>query len=335
MGFEHIVGQELVKRVIEKTLRTRRVASSYLFYGPPGVGKATTALTLAKAINCQEGGVDSCDRCKSCKRIERFNHSNVRVIIPTPPKVGPETVRWSLKEGRPDYGAKGSITIDTVRSLRREISMRPFEKGRRVIIILDADRMTQDASNAFLKSLEEPPLDTTFILTTTRVSSLLPTVVSRCYPVPFRRLGRREIEDELLERTKVSRDQARLFSLISEGSLGRALELCKEGGGAYRGAVVDLISHPPEKRVLEEVEGSLEEVIGFLLMVYRDLLVLKEVGDEVVVNIDLLPKLKAKAGVVSREEIGSSIRGLLEANVALGRNVSPKLIWTNLLTRLA
>ena len=127
-------------------------------------------------------------------------------------------------------------------------------------------------------------------------------------------------------------------SLISDGSLGRALELAQAGRDAGRQSIVELISLRPEERwkILEEgqVEMELEETLEFLLLVYRDLLILKEMGKEGVVNLDLLPLLKGKAEAISSEGIRDSISVLLGASHALAQNVNPKLIWHNLVTQL-
>ncbi len=339
MAFAEIVGQALAKRTIANSLESGRLASSYLFYGPKGVGKARTALALAKAINCKESRTDSCDKCPSCKRMDNGNYPDLRMIIPTPPGVNLEDVEWTPKKERPDFGQKGKISIDTIRSLRREISLKPYEGERRVIIILDADCMTVEASNAFLKALEEPPPDTVFILTTSKINSLLPTILSRCQRIPFRRLRRDEIEESLVRKLKVGRERAKFLSLISDGSLGRALELAEEEAGTARQRVLDLVSSLPRERwgSLKEgkVEMSLEETVQFLLLVYRDLLVLKEMGEEGVVNLDLLPALRQKAEAVSSEEIRSSIGNLVDATYALARNVNPDLIWNDLMVQLA
>jgi len=338
MGFADIVGQESAKRVIVNSLKAGRLASSYLFYGPRGVGKTATAFGLAKALNCREREADFCGSCPPCRRIESLNYPDLRVVVPTPPGVELEDLDWSPKTGRPSFGQKGKISIDTIRSLRKELSLKPFEGERRVIVILDADCMTADASNALLKSLEEPPLDTVFVLTTVRLSFLLPTILSRCQRIPFRRLKREEIEESLRKRLKLDKERARFVSLISDGSLGRALELAQAGRDAGRQSIVELISLRPEERwkILEEgqVEMELEETLEFLLLVYRDLLILKEMGKEGVVNLDLLPLLKGKAEAISSEGIRDSISVLLGASHALAQNVNPKLIWHNLVTQL-
>lgn len=340
MGFREIVGQDLAKRTLVNSLRSGRLASAYLFYGPKGIGKATAAFALAKAVNCKQEGDDSCDSCPSCRRIENLNYPDVRVILPTPPGVGLEDLSWTPKEGRPHFGHKGSISIDTIRSLRREIALKPYEAERRMIILLDADCMTVEASNAFLKALEEPPLDTTFVLTTTRASYLLPTILSRCQRIPFRRLSREEIEESLVRIAGVDSRRARSVSLISDGSLGRALELAEEGGETERQRVVELISLPPGDRweALEEKQinpAGVEEMVGLLLLTYRDLLVFKEMGEEGVVNRDLLSQLRVKANAISSEQIRSSIDSLMDASRALARNVNPKLVWNGLIVQLS
>src|SRR3972149_11488745 len=153
--FEEIIGQEIPKRLLLRSLQQNRLPSAFLFSGPNGVGKKTTALLFAKALNCKENqrtllpSPFPCGACSSCLKIDSKNHPDVRVIEPEPK-------------------GKREIPIEAIRELRREVVMKPFEGRKRIFLLFHSDHMSLEASNAFLKTLAEPPLDTLFILTSTR-----------------------------------------------------------------------------------------------------------------------------------------------------------------------
>jgi DNA polymerase-3 subunit delta' len=182
-----------------------------LFAGPGGVGKFAIARTVAAMLNCQapiagEGGlaVDACGACRSCDRIARGVHVDVFTIEPD---------------------ERESIKIDVVRDVLSRTGFRPFEGRRRVVIIRDADALEHAAQNALLKSLEEPPPATVFILTTAVPASLLPTVLSRCMRLRFGRLSERDVETVLAGDFEFSPADARAAAALAGGSVEQALEL--------------------------------------------------------------------------------------------------------------
>ncbi|MDP6685323.1 MAG: DNA polymerase III subunit delta', partial [Candidatus Omnitrophota bacterium] len=204
MSFENIIGQHRAIRAIENIISQGQLRGSYLFLGPDGVGKRTVALELAKAINCEAPleTKDTCS-CASCKKITSGNHPDVFLISPE--------------------GASYSIKIAKVRDIIYQASLKPYEGKKRVFIIDDALEMTEEAQNALLKVLEEPPERHIFILVASKVAGFLPTVISRCRILKFHPVKQSEIQDFLKNRD-VDEDGAVLFSHMAMGSIGRALE---------------------------------------------------------------------------------------------------------------
>src|SRR5258706_2202855 len=150
-----IIGHAWAVDFLRRSIAGGHVAHAYLLSGPVGVGKALLALRLAQTLNCQTGGPDPCLSCRACKRIERGNHPDVRVA-------GMATQAAGLK---PDEAARQKdLKIDTVREWQGDISLRPYEGRRRVFILHDAEKLTEAAANAMLKTLEEPPLYATIVL---------------------------------------------------------------------------------------------------------------------------------------------------------------------------
>jgi DNA polymerase III subunit delta' len=181
-----------------------------LFAGPSGVGKFVVARALAQTVNCLEPvstdilPLDACGRCRSCDRIARGLHVDVTVLEPDD---------------------KASIKTDVVREMLDRVGYRPFEGRRRMVIIREADALETQAQNALLKSLEEPPPSTMFILTTAVPGALLPTVRSRCMRMRFGRLTEAEITEILIRESGVPDADARAAAALADGSAGAALAL--------------------------------------------------------------------------------------------------------------
>ncbi len=180
LTFSDTVGHRRQTRLLAQAIARGTLPPALLFVGPDGVGKFTIARAVAATLNClaprkDEDGlaIDACGTCRSCDRIERGVHVDIFVLEPDD---------------------KASIKIDVVRDVLSRTGFKPFEGQRRVVVIREADALEPQAQNALLKSLEEPPPGTIFILTTNVASALLPTVLSRCMRLRFGRLTARDIE---------------------------------------------------------------------------------------------------------------------------------------------
>jgi DNA polymerase III delta' subunit len=160
MAWSDILGQDTPIRLLQAHLASGTVANAYLLAGPEGAGKRRIALEMAKALNCTAEGAHPCDQCSTCTRIDRATHPDVHLLSPS--------------------GASEQIKIDDVRALLGRLSLRPYSAAFQVAVIDGADRLTEEAANSLLKGLEEPSDRARFLLTTSRLSFCLPTIVSRC-----------------------------------------------------------------------------------------------------------------------------------------------------------
>ena len=177
-GFEAIVGQAQAVARLRRTLRHGRVPSAFLFLGPQHIGKTTTALTYAKALNCRETPDDACGACPSCRKIDEGVHPDVELVAP---------------DGQ-------FIRIGQIRALGERLALIPFEARKRVVVLSEAERMNLEAANAFLQTLEEPPHDTLLVVGAERAGALPETSVSRCLRVRFAPLSADDL-GTLLART--------------------------------------------------------------------------------------------------------------------------------------
>lgn len=212
----NIIGHEWAIDLLRRSIVGGRVAHAYLISGPQSVGKALLALRLAQALNCEQGGGDPCLACRSCKRIERGNHPDVRIA-------GMASQTLGLK---PEEAARQrDLKIDTVRDWLADINLRPYEGRRRVFILHEAERLTEAASNAMLKTLEEPPPYATLILVAHTAGDLLPTIMSRCQALKLRPAPRGSIVAALRAQRGVAAEQAERLAAWSGGRVGWALQM--------------------------------------------------------------------------------------------------------------
>lgn len=319
MSFEQILGQESALAILRTALRSGRMAHAYLFLGPEGVGKRLTALTLAKAMNCKsspEAG-DSCEGCPSCAKINSSNHADVILLEP---------------EGE-------VIKIHQVRELQRQLRYRPLEGGRRVCIIDPADKMNDAASNALLKTLEEPPDETHLILITSNPHQILPTILSRCQWVKFKPLPIGQIGKILEKGHFLEREKAQFYASLAGGSAGAALALSNRLDFQRRLDWLQAFSDLPRK-TMEEIfetceriakeEEEVQDLLELWKLWIRDLMVFKVQGDGLI-NHDLRGKIAEESRMYSFEQLDSLFSLVSDVQKSMALNANRQLALETLI----
>jgi len=291
MSFEGILGQARAKRVLKRALAENKLPHAYLFHGAQGLGRFKTALTLAQALLCKAREGDACGDCSSCKRVAGENHPDVIVVRPESRK---GTKEWIIDPGL------GTIRIDQIREFQRWIAVRSFEGGWKVGIFDGADKMNQAASNALLKTLEEPPPASLLILVSPTRKQLLPTIVSRCQPVHFAPLCQEDLEAFLSERQEIPIEGLSLVSALSGGSPGKALALDSQWVKEVRREWIDRLQaflvSGPEGELMDFADdlsgsGDLLDVLDIYESWYRDLLVCRIAVPERIINRDYMEEI--------------------------------------------
>jgi len=327
MPFAEILGQDRAVARLRQAWVTGRLPQAYCFAGPSGVGKRTTALALAQAVNCAApvaggtGADDACGACGACRKIGGGLHPDVVEVRP---------------EG------KTVITIDQAREVTGRATLRPYE-GRRPVWILDpADRMQEPAANALLKTLEEPAGASLFVLVTAAPSALLPTILSRCQVVRFDSLGEAHLREILARHGRTPEDAAAAAALAG-GSAERALALDVAEAHATRDRIVAQVWAALDSPVaiLERAEAlardraSLEGALAILAAFTRDLAVAKVAGATApLVGADRQPETARLAAGTPLSAILEVFAAQVEAQRAVARHANPRLTAERMLLQM-
>lgn len=322
MGFAEIVGHDRVKTILSAALRHGRLPPALLLSGPDGVGKKALALATGRALVCERGDGDACERCGACTRALRGLHPDLVLLEPD--------------------GA--TIKIDRVREVAREIAGRPFEARSRAFVIDEAHLLTEQAANALLKCLEEPCATSHVLLVSAAPQALLPTIRSRCQTLRVGTLPPALLAEHLETRRGLPKDEARLRAVLGGGSLGAALAFEPEAYRGLRDALLALLEALPRQGPLERMEAAerLAEVddlplaLTALRAVLRDVAALAAGAPErSALNADVLPRLQALARGPLGPRSGELAAAVGETREAFRTNANRLLSMDVLLEKLA
>ena len=330
MLFRDIIGHRRLTTLLARAVARESLPPTLLLAGPPGVGKWAVARATAQAVNCLEPvrspndrlAIDACGKCRACDRVARGVHVDVISLEPD---------------------ERASIKIDVVREMLGRTSYRPFEGKRRLVLIREADTLEPAAQNSLLKSLEEPPPGTIFILTTAVPGALLPTVRSRCMRLRFGPLTASEVAAALVRDHDRSEAEAREAAPLADGSIGQALALSDNDLTALREAAIRVLQQTAGRTDTQtrlqaaaalysggKKERSREDLAVVLRLVasmLRDLEAINAGADPAVlanpvIAGDLQSLAQAFSGDRARDAFGAVDRAL----TALERNAGTKLV---------
>jgi DNA polymerase III subunit delta' len=328
MTLRDIIGHRRLTTLIARAIERESLPPTLLFAGPSGVGKWAVARATAQAVNCiapvtpaADLAMDACGTCRACDRIARGVHVDVFLLEPDD---------------------RASIKIDAVRTVLSETTFKPFEGRRRVVLIRDADTLEGQSQNALLKSLEEPPPGTMFILTTAVPGVLLPTVRSRCMRLRFGRLTAAEVAAGLTRDHEYTDVEAREAAPLADGSLGQALALIDNDLSMFRELAMGLLRNSANRvdtqsRVQAAAplhtgkkERSREDVaiiLRLMASMLRDLEAINAGADRAVLANPLLTgDLEGLAHAYSGDRARTAFGAVDRALTALERNAGMKVV---------
>ncbi len=280
MRWEDIVGQERAVKLLKGALARGQVHHAYLLAGPDGVGKELLARTFAEAANCEaeEPSARPCGACPACRGIERGNFPDVAFLMPQTELLSRGLVSRADLEGAPSK----EIRVDEVRALAKRLSLAALRGRRKIAVVTPADAMNERAQNTLLKTLEEPPPATTFLLVSANPDALLPTIRSRCARVQLGPVPEEALVERLV-REGVPQKEAKDRAARAHGSFERALAAQGEWSELL-GQVETALSAPDERPALDLAEARAErdaalEVAEAVHAWTRDVLVAQAGGE--------------------------------------------------------
>lgn len=338
-----IVGQDAVVEQFVRAAAHRRIAGSYLFLGPSGVGKSTVALAIAKSLLCERPhpGLVACGGCASCVQADGGSHPDIDVVAKPADRA---TIPLEAFIGDPEHRMREGLCW--------RLLLRPALGGRKVAIILDADQLSDEAANCLLKTLEEPPDSAVIILVGTSLERQLPTIRSRCQIVRFQPLAEENVFQILSAEaaamgTPVDPALLRHCAAAAGGSLTRARLLLDPGLTAFRGRLVTLLSQRPlhgvelsrETIALVEAAGKeapprrarLRIVLEAAVEFYRAAMRAAVAGEQ---PADPALGQRLAAWGADSEEASQAIQSTLDAIESIDRNANLTVLidsWTALL----
>jgi DNA polymerase-3 subunit delta' len=302
-------------RLLQHALQQDELSHAYLFTGPPGVGKASLARALARALLCRGEMERPCEACRACRLLSSRTHPDFHFLEP-------ET-------------AGGRLSIDQVRDLTRQLALTPSMGSHRMAILTDFDRATPSAANALLKTLEEPPAYAVLIVLALDADSLLPTIVSRCQHLPLRPLPPPVVQQALVERWEVEPQQARLLAHLCGGRLGWAVTAATDPQGLQvrEQRLEELIELLPASLVerfryasrLARSPESVPETLDLWLEWWRDVMLLAAGAGGPLTNLDYREQLQQIAQEVGLEQAAQMVRATRQAAELLRRNTNLRL----------
>jgi DNA polymerase III subunit delta' len=330
--FRDLAGQQHAHLLLQGALRSGRISHAYLFVGPAGVGRLTTACAFAQALLCAQGGDDACGVCGPCRKVAAGTHPDLRVITP----------------GRTESGAeRRAVAIDQIRDLKRDAAYPPYEGRWKIYVIEDTDQMRAEAANSLLKVLEEPTAGTVIILLSTSTEALLPTLVSRAQLVRFALVSAEEIVNALVSRAGIPIERARFLAAMARGRPAAAFEAAGAGDEPFarRLEVLTILRAVQRGDIVagldaaERVARQKDEIEGWLDIAslwFRDLAVWRMTQDPgLLANVDLRDDVARDAAAAGRvADLTQAVDAVEQAKDALRRNINPRLILETLFTRL-
>lgn len=315
-GFGEIIGHKDIVKHLTNAIETNRVSHAYILNGEKGSGKKAVARTFAMALNCENGGDVPCGKCHSCLQAIHKNHPDITEVT----------------HDKPD-----SLSVDDIRKqVVEDVQTRPYSSPYKVYIIPDGEKMTQQAQNALLKTIEEPPSYVVILILTTNASALLPTILSRCVMLHMKPVSDEQVRAYLMEHAQIPDYQADICVAFAQGNIGKAIQLAtSENFGAIKAAAVHLLTHIEDMDISEiigavkavsEFKVDIRDYLDILAVWYRDVLYFKATNDaNGIIFRENLRAIQQQTTRISYEGVEAILQGIQRAKDRLSANVNFEL----------
>ena len=306
---DHLIGQENNLSLLTDLLKNSHFPTSFLIYGPRGSGKKTLAKLVSAAVNCEFGRLGEDCSCHSCHKVETGNHPDVRWL-------GFDEEAYSIK-------------IEEIHTLINWAGYKVLEGKKKVFIINRAERMTEEAANALLKTLEEPPADTLIFLLVENPANLRETLASRCFKIKIDPLSAEAVKKRLVDHFKWNEKEASLAAKFSRGSLGQALELKGDNvSETMRSFLEEVLPYPTigVERWIGKKRHEVLKGLQLLSLLLRDLVVYRETAEPALLyQEDFGREFKDWSARLKTKMVLDILRLINETEAAIQDNVNPKI----------
>ncbi len=321
-GFKDVVGHADIIQYIQNAVTEDKVSHAYIMNGERGSGKKLLANLFAQTLQCEQGGNEPCYECHSCKQALSGNHPDIITV---------------------QHEKTSSISVDEIRvQVNEDIQVKPYSSKYKIYIIPEADLMTQQAQNALLKTIEEPPAYAVLILLTENAQKLLPTICSRCVMLKLRNIKDQLVKKYLMENLHIPDYKADVCTAFAQGNIGRAILLANsEHFNEIKEEAIQLLKNIDTMDVSDLIEAvkrcsqykmDVDDYLDVLAIWYRDVLIYKATQSiDRVIFAEQLSYIKERARKSSYEGIENIIKAIENAKARLRANVNFDLVMELLL----
>lgn len=321
-NFQDIVGQEQIVEHLQSAIVAGKISHAYILNGQALSGKKLLAGIFAKALQCELMDKEACDTCQSCLQSDTHNHPDIIWVSHSKPN---------------------SIGVEDIREqINNNIMVKPYSSRYKIYIVDDADKMTVQAQNALLKTIEEPPSYGLLLLLTVNASALLPTILSRCVVLNLKPVDNDQIKKYLVENKNVPEEQADFSVSFAMGNIGKAIEVAtSEDFNEIKDDCLHLLKYVDEMEVYEMIESiknltkyklNIDDYLDFMIIWYRDVLLLKATSNaNILIYKEEYISLNKIVQKSSYEGINNIIKELDKAKIRLKANVNFDLVMELLL----
>ena len=316
-GFHDILGHEQIIAHLQNAIEEDKVSHAYIFNGPEASGKMMLAEAFAMALQCEGEGKRPCLECRSCRQAADHNQPDIIYVSHEKPN---------------------TIGVDDIRTqINNDIDIKPYSSRYKVYIVDEAQKMNQQAQNALLKTIEEPPAYAIILLLTTNADSFLQTILSRCITLNLKAVKEDKIKEYIMKHYQIPDYQADICAAFSQGNVGKAIQLASsEEFGELKASVLQLMKRL-EDIDLYEMTGAVKQIAEYKLSVndyfdlmmiwFRDVLYLKATNDvDGLIFKDEVYDIKKQAAKRSYQGIETILEALEKAKIRLNANVNFDLV---------
>jgi DNA polymerase-3 subunit delta' len=310
--FLRIIGHEGIIRHLQNAIKAEKISHAYILNGEEGMGKKTLALAFAKTLQCKEKGRNPCNLCKSCIQTDSGNQPDIM---------------WITHE-------KVSIGVDDIRTqINADIQVKPYQSPYKIYIMDSAEKMTENAQNALLKTIEEPPEYGIILLLACGTSQLLPTILSRCVVLDLKPIDRQVIKEHLMSKLKIPDYKAEIAAGFSGGNVGKSIKYSSsEDFESKKENIFHILRYIDEMELHEIIAGiktisenkaSVFDYIDLMTLWFRDLLMLKATNDpNLLLFKDEYETIRKQTKTRSYDVIENILNSMEEAKNKLKANVN-------------